>query len=131
MSSETKEFKVRFKILVAAPLMYTDVAIDKENKTKLRVLVRSWDNVPNMNRVGSDLEESGANFTANKDSALLLPRVQSSLWEMNLGFELDKACYLGATHIDSKRSQIRQDKVKHLSALFSAWSNDDDVTPSV
>jgi hypothetical protein len=106
--------------------MYTDATIDKENKTKLRVLVRSWDNVPNMNRVGSDLEDNGNG--GNKDTALLLPRVQSSLWEMHLGFELDKACYLGASHIDAKRSQIRQEKIKHLSALFSAWSTTDAIS---
>ncbi len=125
---------MKFKILVAAPLMYTDVTVSKEDKTKLRVLVRSWDNVINMNRVGSDLDETSGIpniLSGNKDSTLLLPRVQSSLWELNLGFELDKACSLSHYHIENKRQQIRQEKIKHLASLLAAWVAEDDPAQSV
>eukprot|EP01039_Chlorochromonas_danica_P009625 gene9624-10640_t len=52
-----------FRIHILAPLLYTDAKVDLLDRRKLKVLVRSWKPMANMNKLELDFSEGGAGLT--------------------------------------------------------------------
>lgn len=51
-----------------------------------------------MKKIGSDSDSSKQNV-----AGLLKPRSQSSLYQVNIGFDSEQACALAAEHLEGRR----------------------------
>lgn len=93
----------------------TDVTVDSDNRNKLLLLVRSWDTMSFMTKVGADAEsalESPQTPVSNRrpvnpapvnSPAVLQGRPHSTLWQMSLEFESGEDCSSAASHIITRR----------------------------
>ena len=117
------------------------MSISTERRNILKVLVRSSDPLPLMERIGSTSDgtvgspegaiprtTSGGSFStvstgARKGITLLQPRVQNALWRMSMWFESDSDCEVASQHVELRRIQVRHEKLRTLKALLEAWGD--------
>jgi hypothetical protein len=98
---------------------HVDCTIDPQNKKALKIIVRSWDPVMNMDRLGSPEGEGQEGFPASSQSpAFLLPRMQSTLWEISIGFEVEQGCTLAAHHIETMRQRNYKERLARFQDLL-------------
>lgn len=92
-----------FRIHILAPLLYTDAKVDLLDRRKLKVLVRSWKPMANMNKLELDFSEGGAGLT-DIDLVNSITTHSSHLTNALYGDNSDKLSPASA-----KRSQMNND----------------------
>ena len=129
-------------VRLVAPIHQTDVSISTEKRNILKVLVRSTETVPLMEKIGATSENvlgspdmiSRKSFAQVSNAAakwinLLHPRQQNVLWRLSIWFENDSDCEAVSQHIELRRIQVRHEKLKSLKALLDGWSDSGSFNP--
>jgi hypothetical protein len=140
-----------FRVHVLAPLLYTDAKVDLMDKRRLKVMVRSWKPVSNMQKLDVDFTESGmtsehdfatinyangvnnslygnvrvGNQTATKPTDCYLKLLEKSqIWQLVVVMDTEQACSLAAQYIEGKRKAITAEKMDKLRSVLSNWAMD-------
>lgn len=122
-------------VRLVAPIHQTDVSISTEKRNILKVLVRSTETIPLMERIGTTSENvigspdgpragsSPSTTTMRNGINLLQPRQQNVLWRLSIWFENESDCECVSQHIELRRLQVRHEKLNKLKSLLESWSD--------
>lgn len=122
-----------FKVHILAPLLYSDAKVDLHERRRLKIIVRSWRPLSNMQRLDVEESSNGDGSESNRNSIKLAPKPmegflkaaeKSQLWHVTLVMDTEQACSLAAQHIESRRKQITAQKIDQLRSILSNWSLD-------
>jgi hypothetical protein len=129
-------------VRLVAPIHQTDVSISTEKRNILKVLVRSTETLPLMERIGTTSENvigspDGAVRAGSSPHAattrnginLLQPRQQNMLWRLSIWFENELDCESVSQHIELRRLQVRHEKLNKLKSLLESWSDLSNFNP--
>ena len=129
-------------IRLVAPIHQTDVSISPEKKNILKILVRSTETLPLMERVGSASDNlmGSPEMTRNSTSAppqgnrgigLLQPRLPNALWRISLWFDNETDCETVSQHIELRRIQVRHEKIGIVKSMLESWADVSNLNPDV
>ncbi|RYH14219.1 hypothetical protein EON65_33955 [archaeon] len=124
-----------FKVHILAPLLYSDAKVDLHERRRLKIIVRSWRPLSNMQRLDAEGSESsnGDGSESSRNSLKLAQKPmegylkaaeKSQLWHVTLVMDTEQACSLAAQHIESRRKHITAQKIDQLRSILSNWSLD-------
>jgi len=124
-------------IRLVAPIHQTDVSISSEKRNILKVLVRSTESLPLMERIGATSENvigspegalragvsSPVSAGVRNGINLLQARQQNVLWRLSIWFENEADCEAASQHIELRRIQVRHEKLNKLKIILESWSD--------
>ena len=85
-------------------IVFIEASISPNDRRVLNIVVRSWENLQNFDKVGpDDVEYNRSAYAHSSSPSFLAPRKDCYVWKVGIGFEAEQACALAMTHIQSRR----------------------------
>jgi hypothetical protein len=130
VSKQIEYGKPMFKIFLILPLLYSDAKIDLQDKTKFKLVVRSWFTQPKMVK-----NESEIAFTQDpeilkpvqrpaKSESFLKPVQRSEFYSLTVQLETEQLCALAVQHIETRRKLLTKQKLESLKLILSQWTSE-------
>lgn len=131
VSKQLDHGKPNFKIFLASPLLYSDAKVDLQDKTRFKLLVRSWLPQPKMVKNDTELilsQEPESSKTTSKFSSrlenYLNPIEKSAFYNLTIQLETEQLCSLAAQHIETRRKVLTAQKLEKLKKLLTTWTSE-------
>lgn len=127
VSTTKVDGKSVFKMNVAAPLLFTDAKLDLENKKRLKIFVRSWIDIGNMQKSVADEDNSpriGSSSSQSRTTLFLKPARKATLYEIELIMDTEQAAALAIQHVENRRRALHAQKLEEFKRKVSYWTSE-------
>jgi hypothetical protein len=130
VSKQIEYGKPMFKIFLILPLLYSDAKIDLQDKTKFKLVVRSWLTQPKMTRneteiaFAQDPEVLKPVQRPAKSQSFLKPVQRSEFYSLTVQLETEQLCALAVQHTETRRKLLTKQKLESLKLILSQWTSE-------